>query len=577
VTTKLVCTVGIGDYKETTYHFGDGENRREKRTKFAQIAVGCCAIAKDLELVALLTRTAKVKHGEQLKEEAEAQGWSFVPVEIPEGKSEAELWDIFEAFGSQLEKGDELVLDLTHGFRHIPALLLSATQYYTVRKNLNLSGIFYGAWEARNGNNESPIFDLTPLYDLSEWTYGVRLLRDYQFSAPLGEMLDKVQRRSHSDPRYRPSRFTKLQKVGRPLKDLESPLVSGIPLEAGLEAHRALENAKAGEVELARIPPMMEPWRELKEQLKTFRLQGFGEKNDVSLTKEELHRQGRLIGGYLESGNLWAAANLLREWIISAVVFHSGDTGNWLSYDKQRKPVESKLGALSEWNRDERLKEALTAKQKELVGLWQRISHRRNALAHAGMKESATDFRPAAFHEAFEELRGRLEDEGFWSVEVTDMTEDLWLISPLGTTPGALFTAIKKAKPDRLLVVTSRQGKELVPKVLHAAEREDLSPYFALLDDPFNGFSEARESVRDLRREHGLDWIRAKEIIVNLTGGTTCLGWTTGQLENSLKRMSLKPGTVACIDRRSPDEQRRNPYREGEMQDIEPVEEREDE
>ncbi len=303
-------------------------------------------------------------------------------------------------------------------------------------------------------------------------------------------------------------------------------------------------------------------------------MQGPGEKKDIPLTSEELRRQGRLIDGYLESGNLWAAANLLREWMISAIVFHSSATENWLDYGERRKPVENKLGALSDWNRDEALRKALTQEQRDLIKLWDKVSTRRNALAHAGMRADLTDLKPDVFRQAFDELRAKLGDEAFWSVETADKTEDVWLVSPLGTTPGALFTAIKKAKPDRLLVVTSEQGKGSIPEVLDAAGREDLSPHFALLDDPFNGFEEARGLVGSLRQEYGLGWIRAKDIVVNLTGGTTCLGWTVGRIGEALERMSLNPRTVACIDRRSPEEQRRDPYREGEMQDIEPDEER---
>lgn len=523
---------------------------------------------EDLELVALLTDEARKKHAEQLEKEAKEESWCFVPVEIPAGRSNGELWEIFDAFGRELEQGDDLILDLTHGFRHIPALLLSATQYYTVRKNLNLLGLFYGAYDAPDENGVRPIFDLTPLYDLTEWTYGVRLLRDYRFSAPLGVMLDRVQRRSHLDPRYQPNKFTKLQKVGKPLQCLEAPLVSGIPLEAGFEAQRALDNARSSEEELQRIPPMSEPWRELKEQLQEFGLQDPGGKGNAPLTLEELQRQGRLIEGYLESGNLWAAANLLREWIISAVIFHSGDTDNWLDYGKKRKPVESKLGALSKWNRDERFREALTEDQRTLVGLWKKVSDRRNALAHAGMRKEKTDLQPDTFRQVFDVLRAKLKDGAIWSVETANKTGDVWLVSPLGTTPGALFTAIKKTRPDRLLVVTSKQGKELVPEVLRAAGREDLSPCCAVLDDPFNGFEEGRELAASHRREHGLDWIRAKDIVVNLTGGTTCLGWTVGRLGENLKRMSLESRAVACINRRSPEEQRANPFVEDEIIDI---------
>lgn len=570
MTTKLVCTVGTGTYDETTYHFGD----REKTTKFAPIAVGCCATKpkEKLELVALLTDEAEKKHGGDLEKDAKAEGWKYTPVKIPTGRTQEELWEIFDAFGSQLEEGDELVLDLTHGFRHIPALLLSATQYYVVREDLKLLGIFYGAYE--KGERETPILDLTPLYDLSEWTYGVRLLQDYRLSAHLGKMLYEIHTRSHTDPRYQHDRFTRLKNVGESLKNLDSPLVSGIPLEAGFEAQNVLDKMRSGEKELARIPPMKKPWRELEEELQRFGLQGRGGKGNVSLTLDELKRQSRLISGYLGSGNLWAAANLLREWMISAIVFHSGDPENWLGYDKRRKPVEMKLGALSEWNREASLKGALAEQQRQMLALWKRVSDRRNALAHAGMKEGTTKFDPDEFRQAFDKLQEKLEDAEFWSVETAGKTEDAWLISALGTTPGALFTAIKRAKPDQLLVVTSEQGEKLMREILQKAGREDLSPRCALLDDPFNGFAEVKGLAGSLREEHGLDWIRAGEIVVNLTGGTTFLGWAVGQLENNLKRMSLNPRTVACIDRRTVEEQRRDPYREGEMRDIEPDEER---
>ncbi len=268
MTTKLVCTVGIGNYYQTNYRFGEVS----KKTKFAPIAVGCCAIGptEDLELVALLTVEAEEEYGEQLEIETEAQGWTYTPVRIPAGRCEEELWQIFDAFGQRLEQGDGLVLDLTHGFRHIPALLLSATQYYVVRKNLKLFGIFYGAYV--NGEKDTSILDLTALHDLSKWTYGARLMEDYRLSTPLGEMLDEIQTRSHKDPRYQHSRFTKLQRVGKSLKDLESPLVSGIPLETGFEARRALENVRSGKEEIERIPPMKEPWRELEEELERVKL-----------------------------------------------------------------------------------------------------------------------------------------------------------------------------------------------------------------------------------------------------------------------------------------------------------------
>ncbi|WP_219973886.1 CRISPR-associated DxTHG motif protein [Rubrobacter xylanophilus] len=131
---KLICTIGTGSYEKVTYTSGE----RRKETRLAPVAIGSFITGeeKGLELVALLTQGAREKYRDGLRSEAAALGWTCTPVDIPDGKSEAELWEIFEKFGEHLKEGDEVVLDLTHGFRHLPALLLSAVQYYAVRKRI---------------------------------------------------------------------------------------------------------------------------------------------------------------------------------------------------------------------------------------------------------------------------------------------------------------------------------------------------------------------------------------------------------------------------------------------------------
>ncbi|ABG03242.1 CRISPR-associated protein, Csx2 family [Rubrobacter xylanophilus DSM 9941] len=562
---KLICTLGTGRYDEVTYVFGD----REKRTSMAPVAVGCCAAAGgELELVALLTQRADETHGEELRAEAEALGWRYSPVRIPVGRSEEELWEIFGRVGEHVEEGDDLVLDLTHGFRHIPALLLlSAVQYYTVRREADLLGIYYGAYEARMEDDRRPILDLTPLIDLPEWSYGVRLLRDYQLPGPLGRMLEDLQRRSHQQRREQ--RFTRLQEVARPLGSLEAPLVSGLPLEAGIEASRVLEGARKAEGELNRLLPMQEPWEELKAQLEAWGVSEHA-KTDVPLTLEELRRQARLVEGYLEVQNLRAAATLMREIAVSAVVLHAGDTDRWLEL-KERQRAERELGVQGrmEEGRSPGLREVLPGARRELARLWNRITDRRNALAHAGMRENVVKFDSEDLRELHEKIKDNLENPTFWQTSVGGVGEERWLVSPLGMSPGALYTALLKERPDHLLVITSREAEGRLDEILAAAGRQDLRVHRLHLGDPFNGFEEAREKGKEALSQHARLWVSSREVVVNRTGGTTCLGWAAERLEAALRKdLGLRPRTIACVDRRSVEEQRENPYVEGEVIDI---------
>nr|WP_267913566.1 TM1812 family CRISPR-associated protein [Rubrobacter xylanophilus] len=224
------------------------------------------------------------------------------------------------------------------------------------------------------------MFDLTPLVDLPEWPYGVRLFSDYLLPGPLGEMLERIQRRSHQRSGEQP--FTRLQQVGRALFDLEASLASGMPLEAGFEAHRALEKARSAEEELSRLAPLRGFWEELKGQLTSFALpepeapKGDKPKKGVILTIEELERQARLAERHLAGSNLRAAATLMRELIVSAVILHTQNPKRWLE-GEERQRAERRLGVIASWNRGaSQLKKLLSKEQQELATLWDQVRER---------------------------------------------------------------------------------------------------------------------------------------------------------------------------------------------------------
>ena len=107
---------------------------------------------------------------------------------IPSGKNEEEIWEIFHIVTNNIEEGDKIVLDITHAFRYIPMLATIILDYAKVVKNIEILGIYYGSWDMRDQSvtpNTAPIFNLTPLAVVQEWSQAVNTFIKYGNSGHL--------------------------------------------------------------------------------------------------------------------------------------------------------------------------------------------------------------------------------------------------------------------------------------------------------------------------------------------------------------------------------------------------------
>ncbi|NLI83775.1 MAG: TIGR02221 family CRISPR-associated protein [Deltaproteobacteria bacterium] len=99
---------------------------------------------------------------------------------IPEGYSEEEIWEIFRKVYDCLSPDDRVVFDITHAFRSIPLVAAIVLNYSKTLKNIQLKGIYYGAFEALGSigqvkcmkvqDRRVRILDLTALDRLMDWT-----------------------------------------------------------------------------------------------------------------------------------------------------------------------------------------------------------------------------------------------------------------------------------------------------------------------------------------------------------------------------------------------------------------------
>jgi CRISPR-associated DxTHG motif protein len=156
-----------------------------------------------------ITAEARKAHGEKLRQRLARSGLTAreidLDLDVDAARDGRSLWSIFEAIGAQFEPGDEVYFDITHGFRSLPIIALLALAFFSRARKFAVGGVYYGAFESllnrplpppdgvtfgsprdiqiwldggsdrapRTLHAAAPVFDLTVMYSLTQWTEGV--------------------------------------------------------------------------------------------------------------------------------------------------------------------------------------------------------------------------------------------------------------------------------------------------------------------------------------------------------------------------------------------------------------------
>ncbi len=227
----------------------------------------------------------------------------------------------------------------------------------------------------------------------------------------------------------------------------------------------------------------------------------------------------------------------------------SNQPRDWLKRSVRQK-YERKLGALGAFEKDP----LATSEQRNFGNFWNHLTQQlRNALHHHAMRE-----------EALEEPPKPLEDVRYVWNQLKTGKIDLpqlgggsgrLLLSPQGTRPGVLFSALKVARPDTCLVICSDASASSIPVTAEQAKfKGDIERIE--LTDPHSGFAEIDATAEHARR--GL--LNADEVLANMTGGTTLMGLIIQRLVEEAQKLDRTVRRFALIDRRPPTEQDSDPF-----------------
>ena len=88
---------------------------------------------------------------------------------VPFGRDRMEQLEIVRAMAIGVEAGDRLLVDITHGFRHVPMLASAAASYVGRARRATVEAIYYGALEMTPPGGAAPVLELPVLGELDAW------------------------------------------------------------------------------------------------------------------------------------------------------------------------------------------------------------------------------------------------------------------------------------------------------------------------------------------------------------------------------------------------------------------------
>ncbi|MBW1736356.1 MAG: TIGR02221 family CRISPR-associated protein [Deltaproteobacteria bacterium] len=340
----------------------------------------------------------------------------MIRIQIPEGKSVEEIWEIFGKVYENLNQDDEVIFDITHAFRSIPMLAIVILNYAKVMKHITLGGVYYGAFEVLGSLDEAkrkpleerrvPILDLTAFDQLLDWTVAVDRFTKAGDAGLIKPLAERGLKRLLAESKGKDLNATTIRGIGRTLESFctsmatcRSELISPI----GSRLKSLIEKCENAGL----LPPFQPLFRLLREEIEPFN----GEELSDGIAAAEWCFERNLIQ---------QSATILREVVITYLVSHM--QGN-AKDSTERKIAAAAIniafnrirGRESEKDIQENIRERIQAyhqicdQKPELVKIWGPLAKLRNDLNHAGYVRDPKV--PSGFSKELPKLIARVQSE----------------------------------------------------------------------------------------------------------------------------------------------------------------------
>ncbi|MCU0542578.1 MAG: TIGR02221 family CRISPR-associated protein [Oscillatoriaceae cyanobacterium Prado104] len=387
--TKIITFLGA-IARSTTYRYQEKDYVGEV---FAQALREFCQYDTMLVCVTDLAKEKTFPILEALKDSR------IKPIDIPTGRTTEEMWETFKIITQEVDEGDRVIFDITHGLRSLPFLVFLFAAYLKAAKNIEIEAIYYGAAELSNQNNGiAPVIELSEFVSMIDWLTATTRFVKIGDGQPLSSLLESAvpsNEELKNAPKTRPLR-DKLKQSAEAIKTISLALSLTRPIETMESANKLGEtigNASTSFDERAKPFSLLSD--KVVEEYGQFALND--PKDTVNLT-ENLTLQLKMIDWYIQRDKIVQAVTLAREWLVSVLVMNLGLGENMfdIKQGKGRDCAEKALKNATENRKPDNKRRQITPSNydsdfealpqaDELVKVWGTMIELRNDIAHCGM------------------------------------------------------------------------------------------------------------------------------------------------------------------------------------------------
>lgn len=315
-------------------------------------------------------------------------------IEIPEGTDEKQIWNIFEKVFECINYGDEIIFGITHAFRSIPMLAIVILSYAKVLKDVSLSGIYYGAFEALGSYREAKkipikdrdvkILDLTAFDQLLDWTLAVDRFLGAGDAQAISALAKRTTTRVLAEAKGKNNDATAVKYIADALDTYSKNLATCRGLDISRSVSHLREELQKGK-NINLIKPMHPLFEHIEAQVRPY--------------------DGAVVGDGIQAANWCLEHNLiqqgytiLHETLVTYFINAAGE--DYL--DKDMRSIAGSAGAICkndqadehQWDGKAGMRPDVTRKiisllkgNKPLKKVFSQLTELRNDLNHAGIRE----------------------------------------------------------------------------------------------------------------------------------------------------------------------------------------------